>query len=55
MSKPTKKDNETPKISAAGKKKNTPPPAALLNVPACSSLSVDSDDLFSPLIGLDLI
>ncbi len=46
------KDNETPKISPAGrKKKNTPPPAALLNVPACSSLSLEGDDLFSPLTG----
>jgi len=51
-SKPTKKDKETPKISAAGrKKKNTSPPAALLNVAACSSLSLEGDDLFSPLTG----
>ena len=31
------------------KKKNTPPPTALLNVVACSSLSLEGDDLFSPL------
>jgi len=50
MMKPTKKDTATPKISAAGrKKKNTPPPTALLNVAACSSLSIEGDDLFSPL------
>jgi len=50
MSKPTKKDNATPKISAAGRKiKNTPPPTALLNVAACSILSLEGDDLFSPL------
>ena len=50
MSKPTKKDTATPKIAAAGrKKKNTPPPTALLNVAACSSLSLEGDDLFSPL------
>jgi hypothetical protein len=50
MSKPTKKDTVTPKISAAGReKKNTPPPTTLLNVAACSSLSLEGDDLFSPL------
>ena len=49
-SKPTKKDKETPNISAAGrKKKNTPSPAALLNVTSCSGLPLEVDDMLSPL------
>ena len=51
-SKPTKNNKETPKISAAGReKKNSPPPASLINVAACSSLSLDGEELFSPLTG----
>ena len=51
-SKPTKKDKETPNISAAGrKKKNTPPPAPLLHVTSCSGLPLEGDDMFSPLTG----
>jgi hypothetical protein len=52
LSKPTKKDKETPKNSAAGRgKKNTAPPASLLNVTSCSSLPLEGDDLLSPLTG----
>jgi hypothetical protein len=51
-SKPAKMDKETPEISAAGREiKYLPPPAVLLNVAACSNLSLEGDDMFSPLTG----